>query len=66
MEGFDGFFTQPDELALNTVVSDDTMEALRLRNEQKLKEAKERLGTKYLLAPENKAKRLTKFKPRKK
>lgn len=49
-----------------TIFTEVDYNALRERNEERLKEAKEKLGTKYLLHPANRVKRLIPFKKAKK
>jgi hypothetical protein len=45
-----------------TIFTEVQYNELRARNEERLVEAKEKLGTKYLLHPNNQVKRLVPFK----
>lgn len=47
---------------METIFTEIQFNELRERNEQRLKEAKEKLGSKYLLHPANRVKRIVPFK----
>ena len=42
----------------NIVMSEEFLNEVRIRNEERLKEAKERLGNRYLLHPSNMVKKV--------
>jgi hypothetical protein len=56
-------FLSVGEPIVNVIYDDKYLEELRQRNEQRLKEAKEKLGAKWLLHPNNKKSRLRTKKP---